>query len=363
MKNISVAIFLIFICTQLQASSKDFKPLPNWIDHSVEKIKISKYPEQRPTVAPPSSFRLVPEYAPAQAVVLGWRGFTTMLEEIAKYAVNDGNVEIWAASGPDTISGIPVKRYMPMNCALDTVWIRDYGPFGIIEDKSTLAIVDPIYRHYQYRIRDDRVPTCIAREQNIESFPMDLILDGGNLMVDSAGNLFMTKRTYIWNRSKSKNEVDQLLKDYFNVKKIHAIDYAGYPNGPTDGTGHIDMFVKLLNDNTVLISTANNEPYIKTVESAVKYFESIKAPNGEDYKIIRVKGWTSGRTWYTYTNSLIVNGIVIMPSYRAYSKENLAAVKAYEQGMPGIKVKTVNSDYSISSGGAIHCITQLIPEL
>ena len=48
---------------------------------------------------------------------------------------------------------------------------------------------------------------------------------------------------------------------------------------PEDGTGHIDMFVKLLDDSTVLITETSDFPYKKTCEKAVKYFQSIKAPN------------------------------------------------------------------------------------
>lgn len=339
----------------------DVTPLPNWIDASRETIKVQSLEKTRGNTPPPPSFRLPAEYEPAQAVVLGWRGYQNILKEIVKAVTNYGDAEIWAMGGPSTVSGANMDHYSTYNCPLDTVWVRDYGPFGVDENGHALGIVDTVYRHWQYRRNDDRAPECLAQKKNVEDYKMDLILDGGNLMVDSKGNLFTTNRTYIWNNDKSPERVREMLKEYFNAKEVHVIDYAGYPGQPADGTGHIDMFVKLLNDNTVLIAKAEQEPFKTAAEKAVKYFESLQAPNGGAYKIIRVKGWSNYGTWYTYTNSLIVNGIVMIPVYRGAEADNAKAIAAYEEGMPGIKVVPIYSDDSIGAGGSIHCVTQLIP--
>jgi agmatine deiminase len=190
-----------------------------------------------------------------------------------------------------------------------------------------------------------------------------VILDGGNIMFDSYGNLFMTKRTYLWNSNMSQERVDAALKEYFKVKNVYAFDYAGYPGQPKDGTGHIDMFMKLLNDHTVLISLADTEPFKSNSEAALAWFKGRRAPDGQPYKVITVKGWDNYGTWYTYTNSLIVNNTVIMPSYRGKAAEEAAAIAAYREGMPGVNVVPVNSDSSIRAGGSIHCVTQTIPVL
>lgn len=336
-------------------------PLPNWIDPSREVIQTFEREQTRGNNPPPPSFRLPAEYEVSKAVVLGWRGYAPMLKEIAKAVTNYGNAEIWAMGGPATIAGADADKYQTYNCPLDTVWVRDYGPFGVDENGHALGIVDTVYRHWQYRRNDDRAPECLATKKNVENFKMDLILDGGNLMVDSKGNLFTTTRTYLWNKDKTPEQVRSMLKEYFNAKEVHVIEYAGHPGQPADGTGHIDMFVKLLNDSTVLIAQAEQEPFKSAAEKAVKYFQSMKSASGEDYKIIRVKGWSNYNTWYTYTNSLIVNNMVMIPVYRGAEADNAKAIAAYEEGMPGVKVVPIFSDDSIVAGGSIHCVTQLIP--
>ena len=187
--------------------------------------------------------------------------------------------------------------------------------------------------------------------------------DGGNYMVDTRGNLFMTKVTFKWNQDKTEDQVKFLLKEYFNVKNIHVLDYAGYPNSPTDGTGHIDMFCKLLNDDTVLISTSTIEPYKSNAQKAIKYFESIQTPNSKNYTILTVNGFELNNVWYTFTNSLIVNGVVLMPSYTEFAMEGKVAVEQYKKGIKDVIVVGINSDASIVSGGSIHCVTQTIPRI
>ena len=93
------------------------------------------------------------------------------------------------------------------------------------------------------------------------------------------------------------------------------------------------------------------------------FFKGKTAPDGQPYRVITVKGWNESGTWYTYTNSLIVNKVAILPSYSGHPKEEAAAKAAYEAGMPGVTVVPVASDESIGAGGSIHCVTQTIPAL
>jgi len=333
-------------------------PLPNWLAPG-EKIKqVPSDLKRELTVKTPAGFRIPAEYEPVSVVVLGWKAYTGLLTGIVKAASAHG-AQVWAVDGPSKISG--VSNYKSISFPLDSVWMRDYGPFGI-KNGSQLGIVDSIYRHYQYRPDDDALPKKLGNYAGAGVYSMNIILDGGNLMVDSLGNLYMTKRTYKWNSDKSESEVNQILKDSLKVKNIYTFEYAGYPGDPSDGTGHIDMFMKLLNDNTVLIAKSEDEPFKTTCEKAVKWFEGNTAPNGKPWKIVRSEGWyTSSGVWYTYTNSLIVNNTVIMPSFSGHSKEEAGAIAAYKAGMPGVTVVPVSSDDSIVDGGSVHCVTQTLP--
>lgn len=356
--NLIVSIFL-FNTAVFSADLSN--PLPNWLDTSREKKVTDEINLPATKALPPEDFRIPAEYEPASAVLISYAGYSSMLTSIAQAVTNKANAMIWVMSGPQSMSGVPKEKYMNFSIPVDTVWMRDYGPFGLSKKQSKVAIIDTIYRHYQYRTDDDAVPQNVGKAQGIDVYPAGLILDGGNFMIDSYGNLFMTERTYIWNSNKSKDEVNSILKNYFKIKNIYTFEYAGYPDEPADGTGHIDMFMKLLNDHTVLIAKADTEPFKTAADKAAKFFENRTAPNGNKYTVLRVTGYYKNGTWYTYTNSLIVNGYVLMPSYSSYSSSNSDAQKLYESA--GLKVVQINSDISITNGGSIHCVTQLIPDV
>ncbi len=340
------------------------KPLPNWIDAGREKAD-GKPPVLAPALraAPPSDFHLPAEYEPVGAVVIGWAGYTGMLSAIGQAVTGPGKAQLWGVSAPASIPGVPAASYTRINAPLDSVWMRDYGPFGVSAGQNRPGIIDTIYRHYQYRRNDDALPSALAKAKKIDVFGMPIILDGGNVMVDSKGDLFMTKRTYLWNSDKSQEQVDSLLKTYFNLENIYTFEYSGYPGEPADGTGHIDMFMKLLNDHTVLISVAETEPFKSNSEKAIAFFANRKAADGEMFKVITVKAWEDSGTWYTYTNSVLVNKAAIIPSYSGHASEEAGAKAAYQAGIPGVTVVPVPSDDSITAGGSIHCVTQTIPVL
>ncbi len=355
-----VIVFFVYLYGSVYLFSNDL-PLPNWVDSEREKKVVDSFPQVSLQAYPSSDFRTPAEYEAVYAVIVSYIGYTTMIKEIAKAVSNYANAYVWVMSGPSSMNGVSSDKYVNFPIPIDSVWVRDYGPFSISKQSQSVAIIDMVYRHYQYRKNDDAVPSKIGQIQKLMVYPVSLILDGGNFMVDSKGNLFMTERTYMWNSSKPKEEVNNILKNYFKVKNIYSFEYAGYPNEPVDGTGHIDMFMKLLSDDTVVIADCDVEPFKTTFEKAVEFFKNKTSPNGNKYKILRVKSYYKNGVYYTYTNSLIVNGNVIMPVYSNYPQSNSDAKSVYESA--GFRVITVNSDASISSGGAIHCVTQTVPDI
>lgn len=367
-----LALSLLFSTSiSLVTRSRAPLPLPNWLDPSREAfspVSVKSLSAQLQDNPPPANFRVPAEYEPASTVLLSWSGFESLLTGIVQAAVNQGNVSVVAAQGPGSISGLSdPSRYKSVSIPIDSVWVRDYGPVGIITlgesgRPKSVGIIDSIYRWYQYRKKDDVFPSTFASLNKFAAFKMPLILDGGNFMVDSTGNLFMTKRTYIWNSDKSKTQVDALLKSYFNLTNIYSFDYAGYPNEPKDGTGHVDMFMKLLADDVILIAKASEEPFNSTLEKAAAFFTDRKAPNGKIYKVLRVPSWVDQGTWYTYTNSLLVNKAVIVPSYGGREQSEAEAKTAYLDGIGSdYSVIPVASDESIVQGGSVHCLSQVIP--
>jgi agmatine/peptidylarginine deiminase len=339
--------------------------LPNWATDDELAIENEALPPSvgRGAGLPPApGFRVPAEYEPVSAVVMTWAGHTNVLRGIAVAAAAAG-ADVWMVGGPSSIAGVPADRYVALPFGYDSVWSRDYGPVGINEANNTLGIIDTTYRHYAVRRNDDAMSCKLANALGAECHTTELILDGGNYMTDGRGNVFVTSRIYDWNRSLSRAEVDELLRSYLGAERIHVFDYAKTANGaPADGTGHIDMFAKLVGECKVIVAQTTNQPFKAVVDKAAAYFENLPCAPGKNYEVARVKGWTQGSTWYTYTNSLIVNKTVIIPFYNDAAR-NAEAVQAYRDAMPGYEVVGVNSEATIVLGGSIHCVTREIPAL
>lgn len=372
----TIAALFVALCLSPYADAHNGSirgtPLPNWeaswekdviVDYNTEKEKDWGEMAKAASAQPPSGIRLPAEFEPTEAVVMSWKAFRGILQDVSKEVAKAG-AKVLMIRGPATLSGVPSDQYHPLSLASNSVWARDYGPVGVLRNGDTEpAIIDTRYRHYQRRIYDDNVPCSIAQQEGMECFSTELILDGGNLMSDGAGNIFMTTRTYDWNNHMTRDQVDALLRSYFGAETIHPLDYAKDSMGePSDGTGHIDMFVKILDQCVVLVAETNDAPYRQPLEDAANYFGSLECAPGQTYTVHRVPGWVSsrdGETWYTYTNSLIVNDVVIIPTYS--SGPNNAAINIYQSARPDMKIVGVNTDESITLGGSIHCLTRQIP--
>ncbi len=337
------------------------QPLPNWATpEEAELERKADPPDVSPRAAPPSGFRVPAEFEPMQVVVLTWAGDEEMLEGIALAAATAG-ADVWVVGGPSAIPGVPEAKYRRLDFRYNSVWARDYGPVGIDEHEHTLAIVDTTYRHYASRPADDAIPCKLAETVGAACFGTGLILDGGNYMTDGRGNAFLTRRVYDWNRQLSTERVDELLKAYLGAETLHILDYASEGGYPADGTGHLDMFAKLLAPCKVLVAETEDEPYKHVTDAAAEYFAALSCGEGKHYEVSRVRAWSQNGTWYTYTNSLIVNRTVIIPFYR--DGDNDAASRVYRSALPGYEVVGVFSDSTITMGGSIHCVTKDLPAL
>ena len=332
-----------------------------------------------PTPLPSTTRRFPAEWEAVDQILIGYIPWASLnvrrvLQDIAQ-AVTDAGVPVYAAQGPK--EGLVQDEALYSNApaaTVNTIWIRDYGPVTVLESNTSAhgttvhRIVDFTYRLGNYRPADDSMPCMLETQCQSNS----LVMDGGNLMTDGQGNLFMTQVTYHWNAGMERDQVDDVLKQLLGVDTIHALPYAilpGTDHEPLDGTGHIDMFVKLLDTCTVVISQTNDPVFAETMEAAAAYFETLYCRAGRRkrrYTIVRLPAWVIDTTqypyWVTYSNSLLIEDhTILVPSFRDGPNDEVQAL--YQQAAPGRNIVMIDSDAVIRLGGAVHCVTQQVPAL
>jgi agmatine/peptidylarginine deiminase len=379
-------------------------------------------------------FFLQPEYKPTQAVIISDRLMADGSGLPLLQALMQSKSEIWmlgtdanlAAQTQQTLQQslsplgifpLPQKFYT-MRLATDSIWSRDYGPLATLPTadysgpKVDYKLLNSFY--YPDRRSDDRVPASLSRilnsplgpltQKTVFTSQLSLALEGGNLMCTEK-NCFSSSSVIAHNLGQSfrngrKLNSEEDIKAEFASQisqKSHFV-----PAMPGEATGHIDMWAKFLDDKTLVIhqlteATINQVPLEDQAQAReIQAFLEMQATgldaNGEhvpeslytqasqeipDLKILRIPMpapmmYQDALLVRSYTNSLLVNGNVLLPQYRILPENraypDASQLSSYEQTVSqtyqaaGFQVKLIPSDNWIVSGGAVHCVTMQIPK-
>lgn len=241
----------------------------------------------------------------------------------------------------------------------NSIWLRDYGPHFIWQDGAR-AIADSHY--YPSRPLDNFVPTLLGEDFfQIPVYAMGLYYSGGNFQAGPNRWGFCTSLINQDNPGFSQTYIEQLYNQYQGIDTLHI--FPKLPNS-VDGTGHIDMWMYLVDSDDVIISQfkpGSNATAIEITDNATAYMQ------GLGYTVSRTPAWNVGWTHYTYTNAFRVNDRIFVPIYGLgnpnYLDEDAAAMAAWQAAAgPSVTLVPIDCYDIIPAAGAIHCIVMQVPE-
>ena len=336
--------------------------------------------------APPSgAVRAAAEWEEVEYLVLSWQSsFQNILRQIVAVGVNECKVII-ATQNQASVStylssfGIDLTNVIFLNVPANSIWIRDYAGNTIYSDAvGQRALTDWIYN--RPRPNDNVMPTAHANYAGIpiyitDSGLTDLVNTGGNYMSDGLGTAFASELILEENAvgnpygvsSKTEDQIDNIMLNYMGIQ-----NYIKMPNLPYDEIHHIDMHMKLLDEETLLVSKyPSNVADGPQIEANINYvINNFQSPFGTPYDVKWIDAPPNsngaypdtGGLYRTYSNSVFVNKSILVPIYRP--QVDAAALALYQQLLPGYNVVGIDVDNSgenlISQLGAIHCITHTI---
>ncbi len=250
----------------------------------------------------------------------------------------------------------------------ETLWIRDYGPFAgyrYTGEGWERFFLDARYSKYN-RPKDDSIPAQLGRRWGIPVVQFPLEVEGGNVILDGTGNGFGSKRIFTQNPTLSQTQIKNLFLDYFGLSDFHFLDVLEHSGGGI--WMHVDMFMKMVDNQTILVSSyPSYVPDYPVIEGIAYELSQTLNQLGVAYKVVRIPAPPKADGTYattlndemrTYTNSLTTNGVVVVPKYNHPLDDTAKAI--YEKIMPGYKVKMVDARTLTPLYGAIHCITREI---
>lgn len=322
-------------------------------------------------VTPPASpVRASAEWEEIDALMIAWTSYTSILKEIVRYSQSEARVLIICTDSNSVKSylnsnGVPLTNVEYVVAPFNTVWARDYGQWNIYtNDVDSLALIDWIYN--RPRPKDDTVPSSIARHDVLPMYqtispPYDLIHTGGNFMTDGFGTGFSSNLILNENPNHSAAEVDTIMARFMGIQR-----YIKMTTLPYDAIHHIDMHLKLLDEETLLVGeyppgTADGPQIEANLQYVLNNFQSVY---GTPYKVVRIPmpPDAAGRypnnngDYRTYTNAVFVNKTVLLPSYQ--EQYDTTALRIWREALPGYNIRMINCNSIIPALGALHCITK-----
>lgn len=274
-----------------------------------------------------------------------------------------------------------------------TVWARDWSPMAAKTESGDLNLVD--FNYYPNRQADDSTARSLLAILPLDRVSVPVYNEGGNFMTNGNGDCLMTTR--VTDANAEAYFAEDMVLDSTQIKDYYK-RFAGckrveiFPRIPYERTGHIDMWAKFLDDDTVIVNEIRQEildlpSYSSTSRAKVQNLKNYFDARAKDiasmgFEVIRVPMPAplfslSGDLFRSYTNSLFLNGTALIPRYETpyfdshavrgvypdaallaeYESEILSVYQKH-----GFENKWVNSDNLIPYGGAIHCITMQVSE-
>jgi agmatine/peptidylarginine deiminase len=334
------------------------------------------------TTPPAGPLRTMGQWEEMQAVTITWRSYESVLIEIVRAARKEVTVIIncntvsgsssykdsTAIKSALTAAGVPLSNVRFNPVASNSVWMRDYGPNSVyVNDVDSLVLVDWKYNR-PTRPQDDVLPNSLATMLNVPIYETTtgsnlLINTGGNWICDGLGTSFHSNLIVNENPTLSIAQINTILNNFMGITRSIKMDTLPY-----DGIHHLDMHMKLINEETLLVGQypagVSDGPQI---EANLAYIlANYNSAFGTPYKVVRIPQppditgpWTgypdAGGDYLTYTNATILNKTIIVPQY--YTTYDTTALRIWRDNMPGYNVVGINSNSTISASGSLHCIT------
>lgn len=326
----------------------------------------------------PEDFFPVAEFRKQGAILLGCHNQINLIPEvygeIAK-AVNQQvplfgvvSTEAQARSGAQMIEniGLPQEAMRFLVIPSNSIWIRDYAPFILRYDQESAFMVDAKYHTLtmrENRKQDDFMCFELARLLDLPVRSIPLVLEGGNFISNGDGLLITSAKTISVNQQEeyTNKQLISMFSDFLGVNGVCAVNHL--KNEPN---GHIDMFMTMLGKNLAVVGEI--DPAVDSENSAIlneaaRVVSSYTTSDGP----ITVKRIPmppqSGNDWRSYTNIIMANGVLLMPSFSNVDPaiENRAE-QVYQSTLPpDWVVRRINCDKLVALRGQLHCISYNIP--
>ncbi len=342
---------------------------------------------------PPCRPYLPPEWAPQSGVMLTWPHaqsdwapildrvepvFTDIARQIAHFekvlvSCYDDRHRVHVAKQL-TAARVAKDRVVLGVAPSNDTWARDHGPIAV-QCQDELTLLDFGFNGWGEKYAhdlDNTITRALYRQNLFGKTPLQtvgLILEGGSIEVDGTGTLLTTERCLLAptrNPGVGREQLEKTLSELLGLNRFLWLKH-GYLAGD-DTDSHIDTLARLCDTHTIAYIACDDpadEHYeeLKAMEAELKTF---RAADGRPYRLVPLPWPTpkhddEGRRMpATYANFLIINGAVLVPTYR--DAADAVALERVRTCFPNREIIGIDCLPLVYQHGSLHCVTMQLPK-
>lgn len=251
-------------------------------------------------------------------------------------------------------------------------WARDHGGITILEDDRPV-VLDFMFNGWGLKFpadRDNRITRALWEQKllHAEHRYVGMVLEGGGIESDGQGTLLATEETLLSpnrNPHLSKEQTEIFLKDLFGLEHVLWLPEGFLAGDDTDS--HIDTLARFCSPDTIAYVSCDvaEDEHFAALSAMQRSLENMRTRSGQPYRLVRLP-WpdachaTDGhRLPATYANFLIINGAVLVPTYRV--RQDAEALEILAGVFPDREIIGIDCRPLIEQHGSLHCITMQYP--
>lgn len=271
-------------------------------------------------------------------------------------------------------------------------WMRDCGPTFVVDGRGNLRGVDWEFNAWGGLVNglyfpwdlDQAVAQKVLEIEEADRYRAPFVLEGGAIHVDGQGTCLTTEECLLSpgrNPGLSRDQLEQLLKDYLNVEKVIWLPRGVYHD---ETSGHVDNLACFLRPGVIALTWTDDraDPQYERSAEAFELLMSAEDGRGRRLQVHKIHQpnpvlirpeeaegvdavdgtlprRAGDRLAASYINFYLCNGGAIVPTFD--DPHDAPALAALQALLPERKVIGVPAREILLGGGNIHCITQQQP--
>ena len=252
-------------------------------------------------------------------------------------------------------------------------WCRDHGAIFVTRDAQRPEPLAAL--HFDYNAwggkyppydLDRRIGRLMAESLGVPRFPGDMILEGGSIEVNGAGDLLTTEQCLLnpnRNPHLGREDIETRLREMLGVEQILWLG-EGIEGDDTDG--HVDDLARFVARDVVVTvvepnrADRNHAPLAANLER----LRAMRLHDGGALTVLELPLpaplWHDGqRLPASYANFYIANSVVLLPVFA--DRNDARAVETLQACFPGRRIVPIDCRRLVVGLGTFHCLTQQVP--